>query len=249
MRITELADSITRGVKVSNDDLSSIPTNYLYLQIHNVEKGIAISESNAKYISEKSYKKQIKKPLSIGYNDYLIFRTPGSDSYTIFRYVQDLGKNIIPSDNFIVEVSQNRPPAVCFTILKPKKAFHIDVLKLGNFKAKDLETRANPYALFQINQALSFIDKYKSKMRNPDENEGAYLFEKAFTLIKNKIEKKDGNYINLGYGGSGWLKMVHGGIPRTEIKGIENETHTLFSIKIGSNPYHLGWCKFEIKEM
>ncbi|MBL0181006.1 MAG: DUF262 domain-containing protein [Chitinophagaceae bacterium] len=102
MRITELADSITRGTKFSKDDLTSIPTNYLYLQIPNIEKGIAISEANAKYISEKSYRKQVKKPLSIGYNDYLIFRTPGSESYTIFRYVQDLGKNIIPSDNFIM---------------------------------------------------------------------------------------------------------------------------------------------------
>lgn len=115
MKITELADNISRGVKLNNDDLSSIPSNYLYLQTHNIEKGIAISEANAKYISEKSYKKLIKKPLSIGYNDYLIYRTSKSDSYTIFRYVQDLGKNIIPSDNFIII---NNPQGFLITFLQ-----------------------------------------------------------------------------------------------------------------------------------
>lgn len=102
MRITELADSITIGAKYSKDDLISVPTDYLYLQISNIEKGVAITESNAKYLPEKFYKKQIKKPVSISYNDYLLYRAPATDTYAILRYVQDFNKIVIPSDNFII---------------------------------------------------------------------------------------------------------------------------------------------------
>lgn len=102
MRITEQTDIITTGIKINSSDLTSHPTNYLYLQVPNIEKGLAISESEAKYINEKAFKKMQRKPLSIGYNDYLIFRIKGADNYSLLRFTQDFNKTIIPSENIII---------------------------------------------------------------------------------------------------------------------------------------------------
>lgn len=101
MRITELAEIVT-GKDIDSLDLSSTPTGYLYILPTNIERGIAISENNAKYIIEKNYKKFSVKPISVEYGDFLLFRKAKDPNYTILRVTQDLGKKIIPSGNFII---------------------------------------------------------------------------------------------------------------------------------------------------
>jgi hypothetical protein len=102
MRITELAEIVSTGKNISSLDLTSRPTNYIYLETNNVERGIAISEANARYILEKSYRNYKIKPINVEYGDYLIFRLKNTPNYSILRLTQDLGKRIIPAGNFII---------------------------------------------------------------------------------------------------------------------------------------------------
>ncbi|WP_256009103.1 DUF262 domain-containing protein [Desertivirga xinjiangensis] len=102
MRITDLADDILTGLKVASSQLSSKPSNFLYLLPENIERGIAISETNAKYIIAKNSKSLLPGVQDVGYGDYLIFNYKNEDGYTLLRVTQEFKKKIVPSNNFII---------------------------------------------------------------------------------------------------------------------------------------------------
>jgi len=102
MRITDLADNILTGVKLTSAQLSSTPSNFLYLLPGNIERGIAISEADAKYINAKNSKTILAGAKDVDYGDYLIYNEKIDGFYAMLRITQDLKKRIYPSNNFIV---------------------------------------------------------------------------------------------------------------------------------------------------
>ncbi|RXF71965.1 DUF262 domain-containing protein [Arcticibacter tournemirensis] len=102
MRITELADLVSTGIKISSSQLSSKPSGFLYLKPENIERAIAISEADAMYIIEKVSKSVLSNSIDVGYGDYLIYSYKNDGDYSLLRVVQDFKKKIVPSNNFII---------------------------------------------------------------------------------------------------------------------------------------------------
>lgn len=104
MKLNDLIEQIHQGKHIEPSELSSTPNGYLYLLPNNLKQNL-ITEENAKYLNEKVSKKILKSE-SLAYGDIVIYPKTEND-FGIFRFTQQINKNIIPSAHFAIIKSPN----------------------------------------------------------------------------------------------------------------------------------------------
>ena len=104
MKIFELADLVLQGTLAESNNLTSIPSNFMYLLPLNI-KNNAITEEGAKYFVDK-VGRRFNKSDYLAYGDVVIYQK-SDDDFGIFRFTQEFNKHIIPSQFFAVIKSPN----------------------------------------------------------------------------------------------------------------------------------------------
>jgi hypothetical protein len=101
MELNDLAENIIQGKLYNRSELTSSPTNILYLLPTNLKSNL-ITEENAKYLISK----KVPRSDYMVYGDIVIYHKADND-FGIFRFVQELNKNIIPSPDFALIRTSN----------------------------------------------------------------------------------------------------------------------------------------------
>ena len=159
--------------------------------------------------------------------------------------------DFIDEENFSVDRTSDRPPAINLITLSTGNLFTLKIKKLGTLDINILKEKLSFYSIGQIEKAMEIVKKFKS--RNPRNPKGAdKYYEILLNLSKENLEK-DEYLINIGFGGGSWFKIFADSIPK-KFKNpgkrgrIYEEAHTTFSIPIENELYQLGWCKLKIEE-
>jgi CRISPR/Cas system CSM-associated protein Csm5 (group 7 of RAMP superfamily) len=174
---------------------------------------------------------------------------PGIDANIKDKFVMP-DSEIIPSDNFVVMLSNNRPPSTSLICLRKDKTFEMKILKEGSLNLNKFREALINYTDEQITTAKS---KIKGFIDGKDLTKGAGLFFDTLETISNITLEKEEYLINIGFGGGSWFKVFKGIIPKFKSKnpnnkGNDEEAHTSISFKMKNENYHIGWCKLKIIE-
>ncbi|OFX44238.1 MAG: hypothetical protein A2046_07710 [Bacteroidetes bacterium GWA2_30_7] len=104
MKLIDLAGNIVSGKEIGSNELTTIPNDFLYLLNSNLKSNF-ITEENAKYLNSKIVKKILKSDY-LTYGDIVIYHIR-DDDFGIFRFTQEINKNILPSPYFAIIKTPN----------------------------------------------------------------------------------------------------------------------------------------------
>jgi len=162
---------------------------------------------------------------------------------------------LIGEENFTIDKTLNRPPAVSLITLDPNTSFTMQIRKLGEMDLDKLRKNLSSYSVNQIKKARHYVEKYTS--REGMRPNGADQFLRILENLDKDIDTDgDAYFLNIGFGGGSWFK-IFGDVdpppkfdrPKKRTSTLRDwEAHTTFAVDIENEPYQLGWCKLKIEE-